>query len=45
MNWTHRADLVPVDRPDYVVAPDYGAGRSEADAVVSARRRFGSEQT
>jgi metal-dependent hydrolase (beta-lactamase superfamily II) len=45
MNWTHWADLVAVDRPDEVVAPNYGAGKSEAEAVVSARRRFGSEQT
>lgn len=43
-NHTHWADLVSVVNPDFVV-PNYGSGKSAAEAVVRARRRYGSEQT
>jgi hypothetical protein len=42
--WTHRADLIAAGRADSVVQSGYGLGRSAAEAVVSAKRRFGSEQ-
>jgi hypothetical protein len=39
------ADLVSTKDPTHVFAPNYGSGKSAEEAVVRARRRFGSEQT
>ena len=41
---THWADLVSIANPEYTVA-NYGSGTSADDAVIRARRRYGSEQT
>jgi hypothetical protein len=42
-NHTHWAHLVSLRDPDFVVR-NCGSGRSADDAVIRARRRYGSEQ-
>jgi hypothetical protein len=42
-NHTHWAHLVSVANPDFVVR-NYGSGKSEAEALIRIRRRYGSEQ-
>lgn len=44
-NHIYWADLVSTKDPTHVFAPNYGSGKSAEEAVVRARRRFGSEQT
>jgi hypothetical protein len=41
-NHTHWADLVSLQNPDFVV-PNYGSGMTEAEAVMRAKARYGSE--
>jgi len=43
-NHTHWADLISLRDPAYVLR-NYSSGKSQADAVVRARARYGSEQT
>ncbi len=41
---THWADLISRRDREYVVRKN-GSGKTQSDAVVSAKRRYGSEQT